>query len=342
MLQTIDRKKLLKDIENVKKGLATKDLIEQSTSFIFTAGKAIAFNDEIFAIKDVDLDLTGVVEAESFLKLLNKVKDEEIKIETEDQEIKIKGKKFSAGMQFDSDIRIPINEVELPNNENFTEVQKGFSDLVKRACLTAGRSLSEPLLTCVHFCNDRIESCDNDRITICTLADEYDVDVLISASNLLEIARESITGFFVDESWAHFKIADETILSTRLYNEEYVNLDQYLPDKDSKEYIELPKNLSEIIDRASIFSKDKISMENVIDIKIKNKKMTIYAESESKWFSEKTVIKTDKNISFSINADFLKDMLQMTNKFAVIDDYIYFDLDNSVHIIGLEEGDKDE
>ena len=64
------------------------------------------------------------------------------------------------------------------------------------------------------------------------------------------------------------------------------------------------------------------------------------AEVESKWFQEKAVIKTDKNISFSINADFLKDILEFTNKISVINDQIYFKLENSIHIINLEDNDE--
>lgn len=337
-MQTIDRKQLLHDLESVKKGLSSKDLIEQSTSFIFTDGKVVAFNDDIFAMKKIDLDIEGVVEADALLKLLHKAKDKEIKIEFNENEMRIKGKKFSAGLKFDPEIRIPIDEVNIPKEYNFVEAHPDFAQLAKRACLTAGRSLSEPLLTCVHLHDNIIESCDNDRITVCRLYNNRNnlKDVLVPATSLLEISKENITHLFIDDSWAHFKIDDGTMLSTRLYNEEYVDLEEFLPEEDEFEFIDLPDGLSEILDRASIFSKDKFSMENIVDVEIKNKKLMIKAGSESKWFSEKAVIKTDSNFSFSINADFFKEVINTTNKVAIIEDNLYFDLENSVHLIGLE------
>lgn len=288
---------------------------------------------------ETDIDLNGAVEADSFMKLLNKTKDEEIKIDaSEEGEVKIKGKNFSAGLQFDSEIKLPIDDIDVPNKDDFLEVESNFSALVQRACLTAGNELSEPLLTCVHIYENFIESCDNDRITICTLETELDSDVLVPAANLLEISKEDITHICIGDSWIHFKTSDKTILSTCLYNEEYVDLKKHIPDtEDSDDFIKLPKELSEILGRATIFSNDKISMENIVDINIKNKKLVVSAEVESKWFHEKTVIKTDKNISFSINADFLKDILEFTNKISIINGQIYFKLEDSIHIINLED-----
>ena len=75
-MQSINRKKLLKELESVKKGLSAKDLIEQSTTFIFKNQKIVTYNDEIFAMTPTDVEIEGCVKADSLMQLLSKIKDD--------------------------------------------------------------------------------------------------------------------------------------------------------------------------------------------------------------------------------------------------------------------------
>lgn len=330
---TVNRKKLIQDLESVKKGLATKDLIEQSTSFIFKDGKVLTYNDEIFAMTETELDIVGAIEADPLLKLLHKVKDDELKIEQDDKELKIKGKRFSSGIAVDTDIRIPIDEIELPSK--LSKLEDDFSNAAKLACLTASTSLHEPLLTCVHIYNNKIESCDNDRITICTLEQEFDFDILVPAKNLLEICKENLTKIYADDSWIHFKTDDDVFLSTRLYNESYVDLEQFIP-KDKGKVIKFPKDTQEIIDRADIFSKDITSQEKVLYVQINNKKFQIITHNNQGWFKERAKIDFDAELYFSLNTEFLKDVLKITNEISIVENSLFFQTENSLHLIQLD------
>lgn len=333
----IKRKELVNVLEQVKKGLAKRDLIEQSTAFIFTNKQVMTFNDEIFAMSNTDLDIEGVVEAEPLLKLLNKVKDETIRIESEDNELKIKGKKFSAGVSFDPEIRIPIDNINTP--KKLKKLSSEFTNVAKLACLTAGKSLSEPLFTCVHIHKNIIESCDNDRITICELEQSFDFDILVPADNLLEICKEKLTAIHVDDSWIYFKTDNGVILATKLYNEEYKDLHQFIPEENEGKIIEFPKQINEIINRADIFSKDTVLKEKNVKINIKKGKLTIKSQNEQGWFKETTKVDFKEDLSFSINLEFLEDILKITNQISIIDEILYFKTDKSIHIVQLEGDD---
>jgi len=333
----IKRKELVNVLEQVKKGLAKRDLIEQSTAFIFTNKQVMTFNDEIFAMSNTDLDIEGVVEAEPLLKLLNKVKDETIRIESEDNELKIKGKKFSAGVSFDPEIRIPIDNINTP--KKLKKLSSEFTNAAKLACLTAGKSLSEPLFTCVHIHKNIIESCDNDRITICELEQSFDFDILVPADNLLEICKEKLTAIHVDDSWIYFKTDNGVILATKLYNEEYKDLHQFIPEENEGKIIEFPKQINEIINRADIFSKDTVLKEKNVKINIKKGKLTIKSQNEQGWFKETTKVDFKEDLSFSINLEFLEDILKITNQISIIDEILYFKTDKSIHIVQLEGDD---
>jgi len=343
MTQTIKRINLINILESVGAGLANKELIEQSKSFVFSDGKVFTYNDEIAASTTIDLELDGAVEAEALLKLLNKTKDDEIKIWTTDDELRIKGKKFDTGIKLDSEIKLPIDEIEIP--EEFTNVPKEFSQLVRLACLTASKNLSDDLLTCVHFTNNYIESCDNDRITRCNLGKEFeneDLDVLISAKNLESIVKERIIGFMTDDSWAHFKTDEDVILSSRLYNEEYVDLDDFVPNKKGDK-VELPEQISTVLDRVDVFSKDEVSNEKNVHVNLKEKKLVLSAQNDSGWIKEREKTKyKGPSIEFTINSDFLRDILSMSNEVQIIDDILMFEDDSSVHLIKLDNDSEND
>ena len=70
---------LLKALEIVKPGLASKEIIQQTTSFAFIEGRVVTFNDEISISHPVpDLDIQGAVQADELYKFLKKTKADEI------------------------------------------------------------------------------------------------------------------------------------------------------------------------------------------------------------------------------------------------------------------------
>ncbi len=329
---------LINALESVKSGLAGKEIIEQSTSFIFRNKNIIAYNDEICAMTKSPIDIEGAVEADPLLKLLNKIKDDTIEVDIdENNEMKIKGKNFNTGIKIENEIALPVDEIEVP--DEFESVPDNFSHLAKLACLTASKSLNMALLTCVHLESDKIESCDNERITICKMDREFDHDILLPAKSFSSIVKENIVGMSIDDSWAHFKTDEDVILSCRLFynkDDEYVDLEEHIPDDEGRK-ITLPEEIEEIISRADIFGKDQDSGDRYAHISIKKGKLKVSAQNDSGWYKESTKVKSKETIVFSINTDFLRDILKITNQISVIDDVLMFSSDDYTHIVKLEE-----
>ena len=338
-MQEIDKKTFIKTLENVKAGLATKDLIVQTTSFIFRDNYVYTYNDELSACAETELDIEGAVEAEALLKLLHKIKDDVIEIWEEEDELRLKGKKFESGIKLDTEIKLPLDDVEIP--EKFFKVSGDFVQSAKLACLMAGKAHSDPLLSCVHIENNKIESCDNERITICYFDSKIKCDVLVNAKNLLDIIKENIVGIAVVENWIHFKTDEEVVISSCKYDEDFVDLDEFIPEaeEDGKQ-ITLPKEMKETLDRADVFSKDNVSRERLIHVSIKKKKLTISAQNDTGWHNEwNKVDYKGPELEFDINIEFLKDMLSMSNEISVVNDFLVFRDDNSIHLIQLDDSD---
>jgi len=333
-IKTID---LINELESLQKGLSAKETIEQSDCFVFTGdGIVMTYNDNIAATGKTTLDLEGAVEAQPLLRLLNNTKDETINVEIEDEELRIKGKKFSTGIKLEKEIMLPINDIDIP--EDSFKVPSNFSKLAKLACLTASKSTNSGILTCVHIEGNRIESCDNDRITICYMDDDYDFDeVLIPANNLTQIVKENIIGMVVvNNAWVHFKTDEGFIYSTRVFPADYVDLQEHIPDKEGRS-IELPAEIESIINRADVFGLDETSKSKFAHIQIKKGKLVVSTNNQNGWFKERVKIKSDENISFSINTDFLRDVLKMTDSITIVDNTLMFMDEQATHLVQLEE-----
>ena len=76
----MQKQELITALEKVKPGLASKDLIEQSTSFAFINGKVITYNDEISISHPVkDLKIEGAVQAESYINFYQKPRQKRLR-----------------------------------------------------------------------------------------------------------------------------------------------------------------------------------------------------------------------------------------------------------------------
>ena len=109
----ISRVELLEALEKVKPGLANRELIEQSTSFAFIGDRVVTYNDEISVshlVKGLE-NMKGAIKAKTLYEFLARVKDEEIEIEQEENEVLIKTGRSKAGLRFEYEIRLPFEEV---------------------------------------------------------------------------------------------------------------------------------------------------------------------------------------------------------------------------------------
>lgn len=100
MTTKIGRENLLRTLEYVSPGLSTRDIIEQSTSFVFKGGQVITYNDEVSCRGPSGLDegLTGAVRADKLLDLLRKLPDDELDIGLVDSEFNVMGSRKESGI----------------------------------------------------------------------------------------------------------------------------------------------------------------------------------------------------------------------------------------------------
>ncbi len=313
----LNREKLLNTLKAIKPGLANKEMLEQSTSFVFSKGRAYTYNDEIAISHPVARSLKGAVQAEELYKLLERYKDEELDIEITDNEFKIKSKRSSAGIALQAEITLPLDEIGKP--DKWKPLPKTFKDAVKFCRYSASKDLIRPVLTCLHINGKYIEACDGFRIT------QYDMKIKFGNDKLLLPAEAANTlagydpkEYSITKGWAHFQNSDRTIFSCRTGEGNYPDLSKFLKTKGIK--FEFPKELLEVLERADVFSSDGDLSQPTVKINLSKDKMTIESSNSAGWFKENIRVKYNDNpLSFKANPEFLKHMLPIIKTALILD-----------------------
>lgn len=340
----IQVKDMLDALNSVKVGLNTKEFIQQSTSFVFFNNKVYTYNDEIIAVADLEFPENGSILAEPLLKFLQKIKTDtiNISIDCDEKKIILKTKSATVQLGFDPEIKIPIENVNA-SNIHFNEIPNNFNSLALKAAYTASTTYSNYILSCVCIENNKIKSCDNDRITLITFdTNIIDTSILLTAKNFIKILQNNITGIGFDSTWVYFKcVMDngaEYFLICRLVNESFLDVDQFIPDFESDvvQEIEFPDLITSSIDRAEIFSKDIISAENNIDLELKNKKLLIKAHNQYGSITERLKMNSELNIKFSINVTVFRDILKESSSMFIIEDTLFYKNKNELFLIKIE------
>lgn len=315
----INRIELIKALEEVRPGLASKEIVEQSTSFTFKDNKVITYNHEMSISHPVNnLNISGAIKAEELYNILKKIKDENVKIEKNKNEILITANKLKTGLTIQSEIKIPLKEIE--KEKDWKSLPSNFLDGLKFCKLSCGKNISSSVLSYININkNGTIESSNGFKVASYTILKNISKDsILISISVINELVNYNIKKYCIAHNWIHFKTKENTIFSCRMYGETFPNISDVINFKGNKIYIS--KELIEVLDKAQIFSKSPLSDEEVVEFFITDSKIKIYAKTEIGWFEE--TVKTKQinkfNISFKINPKYLKMAIETANELFFI------------------------
>lgn len=327
----INKTEFLKALEAVKPGLSNKDFIEQSTSFVFSNGFILTYNDMISVKYPFELGINGAVKANELYQLLNKCKKEEIDIDCSDNELLIEAGRMKAGIVLEKEINLPLEEIG--KIDKFKSLPGDFIQGIKFAFTTCSNDNSTPILTCINVRDDgKIESSDNTQISRFQIDKIPTKTFLLPVQSAREIVKYDIVKISGGEGWIHFLTGENMQISCRTFQDKFPEIDQFLDVKGNQ--IEFPiEKLQDIMQRASIFSHS-IDHDEFITISIENKKMKVNAKGNYGWLQEETNIKyKDKKIEFMINPEFLKQV--KTGKCIIGERSIKFIGENWEHLVIL-------
>jgi len=323
----IERESLIEALDIVAPGIAKKELVVQSDSFVFTDNHICTFNDDISIKHPCEIDLYGAVRAEEFSKLMKKITAKEINIVIDKGQLVIASKRTTAKMVINEEITLPIQDDK--QELKWKKLPKNFNKAVSLCLLSTSKLSDSQTLTCVSFSKDKIQSCDNDKMTIFTLDKEYfKKDLLISAKNLYALMNFKAIYYNRGKDWVHFKTEQGTIYSCRQYDFDYFDL---MSQVEKGKPITFPKDMITLLDRAVIFSdQDK----KQVKVSITNGSMVVTGQNEVGSIVEKSKIKyKGKDFEFNVIPEVLHHILKVDAKAFLCEHGFKFKADDFIHVV---------
>lgn len=306
----VNREELLRALEAVSPGLATKEIIEQSACFCFTGDMIKTFNDEIACSRKSPVSgLQGAVQASPLLTLLSKLSEEEIDLEQKDGQLLVKGKSRRAGINMEQSVTLPIDVIEEPGEWKplDPEVIEGVS--IVQEC--ASQDDGQFALTCLHLTATHIEATDNFQIVRYPVTLAIEQDMLVRRDAIKCLIGLDMTEFSESSAWLHFRNPAGLVISCRRYLEEYPELTAFLEVEGS--IATLPGGLVEAIEKAEIFSSEN-AVGNKVLIDLQPGKLLLEGRGANGWFQERRMISyAGEPLKFMIAPKLLVSITQRAN-----------------------------
>jgi len=343
----VQTEKLADVLKTVKLGVDNKERLEQSNSFIFNNGYVYTYNDEITLMYPFDIGFEGALPAIEVLSLVNKTSDTEIEIvENTDKTVTITGKRFNVKLQLE-DVFLPMIAEDINEVSEWFDIPQDFTEAVKTVSMAVSKNLSVPVLSCIHWKDNLIESCDNFRILQWKFsnANYKDFDVSVFGTTLAKLIKFEFTKVGISKAWLIFKNSNNGLIAgIKRFVSPYPDLELLktkFNDTNSTVQIEFPAETISMLERASIFATADEMGDKFVNISIDGKVLTVTATTANAQFVETTdaVMKNINTLfSFTARVDLLKDILKLTNIAEVCLDppVIKFETDNVYHLVLLE------
>jgi DNA polymerase III sliding clamp (beta) subunit (PCNA family) len=336
------RKELLAALEIVKPGLASREMVEQSTSFAFLDGRVVSYNDEISISTPIKgLSIRGAVKAEELYALLGKLKADEIEVTIDGNEVQMKAGRAKAGFTLQQEIKLPLEEIgEIGKWKTLPE---HFIEALKFSIPSCSRNMGQPLLTCINVRPEgQVISCDNYRMTRYVIAAvPIKTFFLLPATSAQDLVKYGITKVAESKGWIHFKTeVGETVISCRIFEGEYPDTTPYFKVKGRQ--FDLPKALPNTLIRAAVFAKREHELDEEVTITLEKNRIKIRGNSETGWFEETLNAHYDEEpVSFVVNPAYLQSILEQVTQCTLGKDRLRFESKGKwEHVISLKADEK--
>ena len=326
----LKREQLLHRLQQVSPGIASREILEQSASFVFSKGKIVTFNDEILCEADFDCGVEGSVHATPLLNLLGKMADEDVEISANESDFLVTGKNSRAGVRMNKEILLPYDSVEAPGK--WHPLHGEFNEAIEVVQGSASKDDLNFNLTCIHLSPKYIEASDGYQLTRYIIATGLEHDCLIKKDSAKNFVGLGMTQVSEGKNWIHFRSNDMRI-ACRRWVQEYIDLDEVINFTGKK--TTLPGGLAEAVDKAEVFSTDNAS-ENLVLIQIKQGKLRLKGEGAHGWYEERKKIEYDGDpISFMIPPRLLAEVTKRTNDCEITAERLKIDAGKFVFVAVL-------
>jgi len=311
----VKRIPFLNTLKSVSPGLSKREIVEQSSCFVFSNNRVTTYNDEIACSSECEIGLEGAVQAEPLIAILDKLVEDDLEIKEGEGELLYRGTKREGGIRMESEILLPVDDVEQPTKKDkWVELADEFADAVNIVGKCAGKDASNFNLTCIHIYPKWVEAYDNLQVARYKVRTGVQEATLVRRDSIKHIQQLGMTHIAATKSWLHFKNSEGLVMSCRRYLRDELDTTAML-DVDTLLDVHgteatLPKGLEEAAQKAEVFSQDN-SDDNLVTVELRKGKIRITGRGVSGWYREtKTTDYAGSPLAFKIDPTLLAEITE--------------------------------
>jgi hypothetical protein len=332
----VETRALQKILASVRPGLAKKDIVEQTTHFIFTGDEVITYNDQICILHPLKTAFTGSVKADDLYRIISSIPDKECELVQEKTQLRVLSKSTKAGFALlgEKDIHTRIRNLGLIEEKQWSPLPEDFIAGVFLCMFSASKDETSAPNNCIFVNGKDMWAGEEVRISHYMLKESMPT-FLLKASAAVELVKFPVKEYCIGDSWLHFKTEDGVVFNAiRMIGEDkYPDLAEYFEVEGST--IQLPQELKSVVESIAAMTEAEIELEKTIEIEIRDKKLRCEAKKEKAWAEKFVDIETDEHALFHINPVFLAQVLDKSTSATIGEYVVRFEAGSFKHVIAL-------
>lgn len=323
MDEKVGREDFLHALESVTPGLSPKEVIKQSSCFVFAGGRVHSYN-EMTACSAPSLlpkEVTGAVHAKPLIKALSQLVDDAVRVKVTDKKLIVKGHKREIGVIMEAEVVLPYASV--PRPERWSPLHESFSDALSIVQECAGKDTKYFLATCVHVNPRFLEAFDNCQLCRYKIKCGVKEACLVERESLKHVVASGVDEVAESPAWLHFRSPDGLEISCRRFLEQFPEIGHAFDVEG--EAVELPRSLPESVDLADVFaSEDKDG--GLVVVTVKSGEMTLLGEGVTGYaLDRQEVAYHGKDMTFAVAPKLLKSIAEKSSRCVMASDRLMVD-----------------
>jgi DNA polymerase III sliding clamp (beta) subunit (PCNA family) len=334
-----NREELIEKLAVVMPGIDKKQTVEQMSRFIFTGKEIITYNNAISIACPMESNFKASIHAETLLKLLKKLKKEDISITLKKDMLNIGGKTTKAALSTQVEDQLADVLTKL-----HAEIAKGKwhllpKDFIEGLSLCAFSASQDPekgTQTCIKVKGNTVTCGDRSRVSRYVLEKPIK-DFMFQASVVDDLKKYNVVKYCLTKSWLHFKTKDNIIFSCRPVAGDFIDYDKLFEGFKGIKF-KIPNELLEIISTVGVITEENLARDRKMDITLENDTLTCRAETPEGWI-EKTMKKVGyekSKRSFIINPVLLTQAMQNATYLFISKDMLLLKSGKFRHFLGTK------
>lgn len=324
-----------------------KGLVDGMDLIICSEGSLTTYNDKLalsFIAPDELQDEKFSVLAEDFVSALKAIKDDEVKIYTENGKVIIKSKDVTAELSnHESNTVLDLLKALDYHDAEWQDLPGDFMTGLSLCSFSASNNVNDRgLLFCVAIHGDTIIATDKHRIGFYE-GEGWDMDpILIPYYSIQKIKQHKPDAYFIGSGWMHFINRDDAILSCRTFTDEnaiqnFMEWKKTISNTKFSDSVEIPKETVDTLDNMLQFSDEVNNIDKNVKLVFKKNTLTCKAEKETGTLSKKLKIKKNKlDCSLNFRAMFLREILKQINSMGIGENAVRLETDKFTHILSQQ------